>query len=299
MAQITLHIGAPRTGTTVLQKYIFPHIQNSSYCGKRPHHSALMHSWGLRDAGQFFAGLPAGGMTQELREQALRYILTMSFHLAQESPPREDAVRAFLSEAISRLVRVAVGGRVLLSTERLLDTAASLNGSHLVGPGRDVVFPVHPLAKACTAAGFTPRIVVCLREPVSYLASKYSRTYFQRTAGGLPAQSPREYIQSQSELESTLPGSSVLSVAEHTPFLKAMHALGFVKAVGFKELIGSDDVLGMLGLENEGKYSFQQFPVENDLGVNTAKKALIMEKIHSSLDQCGWLERVKNAQMYD
>ena len=56
------------------------------------------------------------------------------------------------------------------------------------------------------------------------------------------------------------PGTSALAPAMHADFVKQLQKYSFVKTFGFKELLASDDVFSLMGLQVEGQYKICDFP---------------------------------------
>ena len=111
--------------------------------------------------------------------------------------------------------------------------------------------------------------------------------------------SPREYIQKQAILESNHPGTSALTHAMHAEFVRQLQKHAFVKAFGFKELLNSEDVFSLMGLQGEDKYAFRNFPQENKLPGTKEQEQRIETEIITALKQYGLYKQIKNAQMFE
>ena len=112
--------------------------------------------------------------------------------------------------------------------------------------------------------------------------------------------SPTEYIQKQAILESNHPGTSALTPAMHSRFIKQLQQHAFVKAFGFQELLKSDDIFSLMGLQGEDKLAFGSFPRENKLPLITQEEEQIIEStITQSLKQYGFYDRIMKAQMFE
>ena len=138
-----------------------------------------------------------------------------------------------------------------------------------------------------------------MRDPVKYLRSKYLRTVSQRRSITLRALSPVEYIQKQARLEINTPGTSALKPAMHAEFIKQLQQHAFVKAFGFQQLLASDDVFSLIGLQGEDKYNFRDFPKENISQSNKEQEQAIETEITQALKQYGFYDRIMKAQMFD
>ena len=110
---------------------------------------------------------------------------------------------------------------------------------------------------------------------------------------------PNEYIQKQSFLESNNPGTSALTPAMHSVFIKQLQQHSFVKAFGFQELLDSDDVFSLMGLQGEDKYAFRDFPRENKLPFTKEQEQSIEIEITQALKQHGFYDRIMKAQMFE
>tara|TARA_B100000674_G_C37332050_1_gene685736 strand:- start:229 stop:588 length:360 start_codon:yes stop_codon:yes gene_type:complete len=111
--------------------------------------------------------------------------------------------------------------------------------------------------------------------------------------------SPNEYIQKQSVLETNHPGTSALTPAMHSEFIKQLQKHAFVKAFGFQELLASDDVFSLMGLQGEDKYAFRDFPRENKLPFTIEQEQAIEVEITQALKQYGFYDRIMKAQMFE
>ena len=154
---------------------------------------------------------------------------------------------------------------IVLSSERLCDTSASLacRSSH-VDANRS--FAYRSICQAISASSQGQALVsVCLQEPISYLRSKYLRTFLQRRQmQGERDLSPTEYIQKHC-IQGQNPGTSAITPTMHAEFIKQIQKHAFVKAFGFQELLVTDDAFSLMGLQGEEKYAFRDFPRENKL----------------------------------
>ena len=110
---------------------------------------------------------------------------------------------------------------------------------------------------------------------------------------------PAEYIQKQLTLEVDFPSTSVLAPAMHSEFIKQLQQHAFVKAFGFQELLASDDVFSLMGLQGEDKYAFRDFPRENKLPFAKEQEQAIEAKITQALKQYGFYDRIMKAQMFE
>ena len=187
---------------------------------------------------------------------------------------------------------------VLISTERLADTSSSfICNSKLV---KEKEFPAISISRAIEKyTDNTPCVITCFRDPISYLRSKYCRTRIQRKLINERELTPYEYIQKQATLESNNPNTSALAQAMHAEFVKQLQQHAFVKAFGFQELLASDDVFSLMGLQGEDKYAFRDFPRENKLPFTKEQENAIEVEITQALKQYGFYDRIMRAQMFE
>lgn len=111
--------------------------------------------------------------------------------------------------------------------------------------------------------------------------------------------SPTEFIQKQCHLERKYSGTSALTPAMHAEFIKQLNHHAFVKVFGFQELLASDDVFSMMGLQGEEKYAFRDFPRENKLPFSKEQEQTIEIEIIQALQQYGFYDRIMKAQMFE
>lgn len=85
----------------------------------------------------------------------------------------------------------------------------------------------------------------------------------------------------------------------HSKFIKELQRHAFVKAFGFQELLASEDVFSLMGLQGEGKYSFRNFTRENKLPFSEEQEQEIESEITRSLKQHGFYNEIMQAQMFE
>jgi len=312
MTVLFVHVGTPRTATTVLQKNLFPRSDRNLVLSKKPFANSCL----TQDGGSGHFSLRLGDVDGYLKrvrkdlgavdwsEFAMRLVLPMSVSLG--CMPTSGVARRLLQSRFADVMELAdiaaskSGKGILLSSERLSDTSASLNGDSVHQDGNDTLLPSLSFGEfARSLSRFTLCFLVCFREPISYLSSKYSRTCLQRSSRGLRHLLPREFIQKQCILERSSPGSSAIFVAAHSKYLKSMQQLGFVKAFGFKDLLESKNVFQTLGLSGERIISFESFASENLSNVSSEEKVLIASEIRLELERQSFLDYVLDSQLFE
>jgi len=302
MKKIIIHIGAPRTGTTVLQRSLFCLAKNHLVFQKKPYKMS-----GER------VGSSAKILLNELHNidpevnstSFFNRFLIMPAQYASRNPDLNNAHEEYfvVLQAVARKLaslREKSQKSILMSSERLCDTSSSLvcNSRHL---GLDWIFGYITICSAISQAlNERAHIVVCLREPIQYLRSKYLRTFLQRRAmKGVRYLSPSEFIQKQVHLESRYPGTSALSPAIHAEFIRQLQQHAHVKAFGFQELLASSDVFSLMGLEGEGEYAFSSFPRENHFLFTKEQEKAVEGEIAEALKKYDYYERLVSAQLFE
>ena len=307
-----IHIGTPRTGTTVLQKHLFPKTENYFLVQKRAYASTGnlidkekgVSGGNLRQCILQLQSLKAPILVEQTTD-FLNNLLIPSIVIPSDPVYRlsiQDMQRRAQSLCVQRLMQtsVSLSKSILISTERLCDSAASLRGNSKHSPAHEAEFLLYALLKAIKEfSGDQAKLTLCLRDPVKYLRSKYIRTYFMRRQFGERDLAPVEYIQKQAYLEVSFPGSSVLAPAMHAEFIKKLQQHAFVKAFGFQELLASDDVFSLMGLQGESQYAFRGLPRENKLPVTEEQEKAIEAEVTQALKQYGFYDQIMNSQMFE
>ena len=297
-----MYIGAPRTGTTALQKHLFP---------KAKHHNIFSKNAYSSSGTTINQARSLGGANKKSIEQASKALEENSlsreeiFNSAIMNPvihagiTRQKKSIRLLAKSI-RLIANQTCSTSLISSERLCDTSASY-ACYSDHRSFEKEFLYIQLAEAIKlATSETCRLIVCLRSPISYLRSKYLRTFAQRRKmKGERDLSPTEYIQKQAILENNYPGTSALTPAIHAEFIKQLQKHAFVKAFGFEELLASDDIFTLMGIQGEKKYAFQNFPRENKLPFTKEQEHSIEAEITQTLQQSDFYDRIIKGQIYE
>lgn len=299
--KLIINIGAPRTGTTTIQAHALKLIKRNHAMAKRPGTSdnflTKNGKWKLSgkqiiDFTRSITTLDKRGLGHEI-SGAIRILAIASSPIrkSEKYVPSE-----LLKILISRMQKIS-SMSILIHDERLCDCGASLDGNstHKV----DTRFAIYPLLSVLTSLNIEPLITLCMRNPIPYLRSKYLRTFLIRKSKNLPIITPNTYIQKQSILETTCSGTSAIAPAMHTEFIKQLQKQAFVKAFGFQELLDSDDVFSLMGLQGEDKYAFRDFPRENKLPFTKEQEQAIETEITKALKQYGFYDRIMKAQMFE
>ena len=305
-----IHIGTPRTGTTVLQKHLFPKSKNHFVVQKR----AYKTTGSFMDKERGMVGGNLGQCISQMQslsaplsdDQATDFLNNLLFPtlLTPSDPLKRSKLHVIQKHALSLGIQIlaqtsdAISKKVFLSTERLCDTTASLRcySRH----SNEGEFPIYPLIQATKGlSGDEARVTVCFRDPIKYLRSKYIRTYFMRRQFKERDLTPATYIQKQVALEVAFPSTSALTPAMHAEFIKQLQQHSFVKAFGFQELLTSDDVFSLMGLQGEDKYAFRDLTRENKLPFTKEQEKAIEVEITKALKQYDFYDRIVKAQMFE
>ncbi len=310
MVNCIIHIGAPRVGTTVIQKYFLPQSITKIVFSKRPFKaSAILTNkkksiarWSPRKILEFIEECKIKENFDKYRfaEEVLFPVCSCMAHNHNTSDVPE-VWEPIIKKAIDFLESLSTKRQMdlLISSERLCDTAASFIGNSKHS-NYSWTFPVKPLCDYIKSSKSTKALIlVGLRDPIQYLRSKYLRTVIQRQLMNEKFITPGEYIKRQSILEKEFPGTSALAPAIHAEFLKQLQKVAFVKAYGFKELIMSKDFYKLVGIMNEKQLSFSKFPIENKLPFTKQQELEVEEEIIISLKSNKMHNQVLNSKMYE
>ena len=302
MKELIIHVGTPRTGTTTLQKNAFNKLVRYEVYSKMPFTAKGLltdekgkSKFTIKWMQSFIQSIQSSSLRPPNHEisDVIRVLSQTACHVNGDY---RSIASGFLRQLISRLSFVS-DAPVLLSNERLCDCSASLNGDSR--HTKDIEFAVYPLLRSIKEAGVMPLIVICLREPISYLRSKYLRTIEQRKSQQIKHLTLKEYIEKQLALELTCPGSSIIAHAMHSSMIQALQRYSFVKAFGFNDLLNSGDVFNLMGLVGERKIAFSELSFENSSELGAAEKKSIDLEIIDILRVNGWYSKILDSQMFD
>ena len=289
MTQFIIHIGAPRTGTTVLQKHIFPQLRTTLGLIKRPFQTSL---GGPETLEQKFEVKPLNQFTTNEKHSLLESQI-MPGSIYTEEGAKEKTI-----DLIKHLTEQREIQKILISSELLCDNHASLNCYSKHQAGLSKKFYIYNLIQLFSKVSIVPIIAVCLRDPIPYLASKYLRTVVQRENGGERFLSPFEFIEKQAYLENSNPGSSALAPSFHKRFLDQLNENANVIGFGFQNLISSSDIFNLFKLNEPAKLAFKDYPRENSLRFNSECKEQAKSEIKNALHHTGIISEIKRNQLY-
>ena len=189
MSRIIVHIGAPRTGTTVLQKSLFPLACRNIIYSKRAYASSVLIT--NRDNSTFVENQQKYSNLLKSCRDNIDNISPSTFTtelLVEPSIMASNPLSRGNDERLFSSICEAVGilqshlsktkKSILISSERLCDTSASLF-SYSSHKWADQFMPWQTLCEAIKIVSeASPQITICLRSPIPYLRSKYIRTFF-------------------------------------------------------------------------------------------------------------------------
>lgn len=304
MDDIIFHVGAPRTATTVLQKYVFPSSKRYFCLSKNPFEASGILAKKASLANEYSREF----VDSMLRDDVISSEEKVNFFkfafgllpLKMSTFPENKELGLMFKKALFRLsISANAFEGALVSTERFVDTSASLNGDSMHKSKSDSSFPVYQVLRRVYEFGFSSRVLVVLRDPFEYLRSKYCRTCFQRRSSGSRHISASEYIDKQCKLELQWPGTSALSVAMHASFVRSLSQYSYVKAIGFRDLLASSDVFRLMGMQGEMPINFGDLPAENSLNLPGLSRSSLRDAIKNSLVVNGFYDRVLQEKLYD
>ena len=192
MNTFIIHIGAPRTGTTVIQKSLLPRAKCHLVFQKQAYKASgeslntetpyVAQSNSEKLAVQLNAINPINDPTAYFN----RFIVNPADG-ASHNPTVDDQRERYYPILVEAIRKLGKSGEkfnktIMMSSEKLCETAASFAcySSHSKYGWN---FSYIPICDAiCEACQEQALISVCLREPISYLRSKYLRTFMQRRA---------------------------------------------------------------------------------------------------------------------
>lgn len=298
MKSIVIHVGAPRTATTVIQKHLLRLCSKALVLSKKPFASSSgdkSRAEQIQDVKRLLGLKSLSG----LDDAALTGIFNLLYICCRELSCQEP--KGMCIKPLDHVVRILSlhNTNILISSERLLNTHASVDCLSSHRHGSDNRYPLYALINALRKAEVIPLISVCLRNPVEHLRSRYCRNLIQRKVNKKRALGPDEYIQKQSSLEISHPGTSALAPAFHSEFVGELQRYGFVKAFGFQDLIASNDVFSLIGLQGEKAYAFQDFPREHKLPFTKEEEQAIEGDIVEALKRHSLYDKLLRTQVYE
>lgn len=295
---LLIHIGTARTATTGLQSQVFPRCIDNIYIGKTPYRGTSIKPR-LGVVNKILPSLSILITTQEGTRLICDYLISEAIALSACNMQHAGKFKPMVN-FLQELLKLAKHKPVLISSERLCDTSASLCGvSRFNKNFVDSNYPIFPLIKAANLASIYPQVIVCFRNYRDYLLSKYLRTCSHRQEIGLGCQSAYEYLLCQSTLEGAFPGSSIFLQVFHKTFIKKLQKGAFLHCLSMKELLNSRDVFHTLGISESVKIDFAELTKENESSISVEAKQKLLASIDNSLLSLGLTTAIHEQQMFD
>lgn len=304
---LIIHIGAPRTGSTVLQRNIFRKSENTTIISKNPFEGGTPEHTNKKGTTSYNPNalisleenlIPRKtGNNPHIFSEILALTQSCAFATTQGQIESQQILELKLNRVIEHCERRSPTEDILISSERLLNTTGSVMCNSDVGK-TETEFNIFTLIKSIKSQT-RPLITVCLRDPIPHLRSRYFRNKAFRANAQLRALSPSEYIKKQIKLERKYPYSSSIAASMHTKIITELQKYCFVKAYGFQELINSNHVLELVGLQETKQVRFKDFQKDNAAPISTRDVLDTDEEILAALKEAGLHAEIENCKIFD
>ena len=304
---LILHVGAPRTGSTVLQKNIFKESENTTIISKNPFEGGVPEQTNQKGATSYnpnsLISLSENCIPKKTSNNPYIFsrilALTQSIALAktQQQKDYQKALELKLNEVIEQCIHSSPTKDILISSERLLNTTGSVMCNSDIGK-TETEFNIFTLVKSIKNKT-RPLITICLRDPIPHLRSRYFRNKALRENAMLRPLTPSEYIKKQATLERKYPFSSSIAASMHAKLITELQKHCFVKAFGFQDLINSHHVLELIGLHESKQVRFKDFQKENATPIKTRDVIDTEESIVAALKETGLHAEIANCKLFD
>lgn len=174
--QCFLHVGLPRTATTIMQREVFPNLPDATYIGKTWDNSVLQSEFKPLEI--IAEGLPRLGVDAVATRQLREVLPSVLKHLKGANQFRQIDKAQALVGIFARCLQAFRQGipatNLLYSDESLIESVAGLSSNQRHG----ATVPLEQLAGANVLQNWT--VLVVLRDPFEYLrASWYKNNEFQ------------------------------------------------------------------------------------------------------------------------
>ena len=304
---LIIHVGAPRTGSTVLQKNIFKESENTTIISKNPFEGGVPEQTNQKGTTSYN---PKSFLSTEeklvpKKNSNNAYIFSRILALTQSTAfantlgqiELQQILESKLNAAIEQCINSSPTKEILISSERLLNTTGSVLCNSNVGKS-ETEFNIFTLVKSIKNRT-RPLITICLRDPIPHLMSRYFRNKALRENANLRPLTPSEYIKKQAKLEKRYPFSSSISASMHTKLIAELQKHCFVKAYGFQDLINSNHVLELIGLQETKQVRFKDFQKENAALIGTKNNIDTEEDIITALKETGLYAEIADCKLFD
>lgn len=262
-SRLHLHIGLPRTGTTVLQSGVFPTLQGFYYLGKNSNNSILPTGkvnaldFVRRSAESYREGdSTAAASLRQFFSSVTRAIKSNNIHKRGNERMLTGVWMACVNEA----KRVLNDRPLLYSDESLSEGVSGVIANLRYGDG---VF-LEQLREHLPPKNL--RLSVVLREPLEFLTASYYKAMELVHRTRMPALSFDQYIANQLKIYERHPSASRVFLCMHrTAILHFRRICPDLVVMDYRELLASSNVVDtLLGVTTgERHVSFAQLPREN------------------------------------
>ncbi|MDB5871016.1 MAG: hypothetical protein JWQ07_458 [Ramlibacter sp.] len=277
MTRIFIHAGAPRTGTTILQKAVFPNLRNVHYLGKNADNSFIPgefkpHQMIMDASKRYHAGDPqAMGSLRMVMPSLIMLLKAYSQDPATDGSKARMNIARLAARCLEATANALGDKPVLYSDESLVESVSGL----VANPRRGDDVPL----EQWHAMGFLESVSlsIVLRDPLGFLRASYYKAMEFRHRRAVEPLSFDEYIVTQMEIYERKPSASRIFLCMHETVRRHFQALcpGAV-VTHYRDLVESAHVVdSLLGLKTgEIPASLRVLPRENtswrDPGVNAS-----------------------------
>lgn len=320
---LLLHIGPPRTATTTLQKHVFPNVSHHLCLQKKAYRYHLKaaelqgcdiipgqgYVIDYNQMKMMLGSLRETGLQAESSRDTLYFLVSASSETLCMRSVQQSRMKKLWYQLLVQSLRLAAEtvldeqgwSGLVIASEALSNTTVGIRGSLKAVADQDSL----QTSVLCSAwregvHGPIPHISFCLRDPIDYILSRYLRHCANRSSKDAPGSrlSPEQWLAVQAEAFSSQPQLSALFPAFHLSFTRFHARHGFIRPYGFEELLATDDVFALIGLDHEAKFSFSSLPRENRLRGLSQSAENIKVRIEATLKELQLFEQLRNEQIY-
>lgn len=151
---VIIHIGAPRTATTALQKHLLPACQSWHVVQKTPYEGSVLREFSPRKLVKLLTDLSSEpGLLNLPSISHQLYCNLESLVFATSLGDQRLDFRSLLGETLATLLACTDRRGIVISSERLCDTRASLVGDSIHAPNAEKEFYIYTLARVIAGMG--------------------------------------------------------------------------------------------------------------------------------------------------
>jgi hypothetical protein len=274
--KIYLHAGVPRTATTVLQRDVFPNLQQIRFIGKDARNSALQgRLFPLRQVVECcdrIRGGDAGGL-EHLRRVLPTILKSLKIAFRDNHVEQVRQLCPLWATCVRHVAELLPDMPVLYSDESLCESMSGITGHPEHGDG----VPLQGLRDVGFLKDVTLSVV--LRESSSFLKASYYKAMEFEHHYGRPPFSYDEYIRRQMVVHERSPSASRIFLARQRTAAAHFRSLcPSTVVVTYDELAASTNVVDtLLGTRTgEAPVSLASLPRENSSWRNPETNAFIL-----------------------